>query len=86
MQNSKKAGILMGTASHDTSYEGEVLLLIKAIFDDYGDKGTCVLIISKRDFNHGIFFHRILDRVCSTKAIAGFGSRMYTTLIPPYTF
>ena len=31
-------------------------------------------------------FNRILDRVRSIKVIAGFGLRMYTTLIPPYIF
>ena len=31
-------------------------------------------------------FHRVLERVCSTKVIAGFSLRMYTTLIPPYIF
>ena len=31
-------------------------------------------------------FHRVLERVCSTKVIAGFNLRLYTILIPPYIF
>ena len=59
MQNSKTGRNLdgfMGTASHNTSYEGEVLMSFKATFDGYGDKGTCVLIILKSGYDHGMFF------------------------------
>ena len=31
-------------------------------------------------------FHRLLERICSTKVIAGFHLRLYTILIPPYIF
>ena len=59
MQNSKTDRNLdgfMGTASHDTYYNGEVKLSSKATFDDYGDKGTCVLIILKSDHDQCMFF------------------------------
>ena len=59
MQNSKTDRNLdgfMGTASHDTYHNGEFILSPKATFGDYGDKGTCVLIILKSAYDHGMFF------------------------------
>ena len=59
MQNSKTGRNFdgfMGTASHNTFYESEVLRSSKATFDDYGNKGSCVLIILKSDHDHGMFF------------------------------
>ena len=46
----------MGTASHNSNYKSEVSLSSYATFDDYGDQGTCVLIILKSDYDHGMFF------------------------------
>ena len=59
MQNSETGRNLdgfMGTASHNTNYKSEISLSSKATFDDYGDQGTCILIILKSDYDHGMFF------------------------------
>ena len=89
MQNSKTGRNLdgfMGTASHNTSYEGEGLRSSKATFDDYGDKRLMRIDHFEERLRSWHVFHRILERFCSTKVIAGFSLRMYTILIPPYIF
>lgn len=59
MQNSRTGRNLdgfMGTAIHNTYYKGEVFLSSKATCDDYGDQGTCEVIILKGDYDHGMLF------------------------------